>query len=76
MKLVFRLQHNKMFDRDERIFLEPGINFTLRWVIYNWLSTCHYYNILRNIITAFDGRTNISVVCMAKVTDVPVLSVT
>ena len=34
------------------------------------------YYILSNIITAFDGRTNISVVCMAKFTDVPIVSVT
>ena len=37
---------------------------------------CGYYNILCNIITPFDGRINISVVCMAKLTDVPIASVT
>ena len=30
----------------------------------------HNTSILRNIITAFVGRTNISVVCMAKLADV------
>ena len=29
-----------------------------------------------NIVTAFDGRTNISVVCTAKLTDLSVVSVT
>ena len=51
-----------MFDREE----------------YKFYSTigCHYYDILCNIITAFDGRTNTSVVCMTKLTDVPIVSFT
>ena len=50
-----------MFDRDEyNCYVKVG---------------CHYYDILRNNITAFDGRTNISVVCMTKLTDVPIVSV-
>ena len=36
---------------------------------------CRYYKMLRSIITAFDGRTNINVVCMAKLTDLSAVSV-
>ena len=31
--IVDKRNYNKMFDKEERIFLEPGINFTLRWII-------------------------------------------
>ena len=56
-----------MFDRD---FLEPGCKF----YVIKCVIGCHY-DILRSIITAFDGSTNITVVFMAKLTDVGLLIV-
>ena len=65
-----------MFGREQTIFLEPGCKFYVK--VGYFTIGCRYCNILRNIITAFDGRTNISVVCMAELTDVglPIVSVT